>query len=608
MLFAVCVLCFCAGIHSGHVAVSVQAASRKPSGTILKRVSFKKKYTIYTGKTKIVKVRYRTGTKQKRIVWKSSNPAAVQVKASKSGKTCRIKAVSPGKVKITCWPKGREGKKLTCTITVKTRRPKIKSLTVPEKKVYVYVGDKVQNRLTVRPAGAKKSKVKYTSSNPSVAKVDSKGVVTGLKAGTTKITVKSTDGSNKKVKYKVVVRMISFEKTTATLKMGETFSNTLKGMVTRSGASGIKWSSSNPDVAKVSASGVVTAVRKGTALITAKINNKTGASATYMVNVAYPMKRTSAKFIAHRGLSAEVPENTLRAFELAGQAGFWGAETDVRKTADGHFILMHDATFQRMCGVNKKPEELTLEEIRNLKIISGNNYSLYKNDMLATTVPTLEEYLQCCLKYNMVPVIEIKMSYDREEGGVDDTPAGTGQTTGSQTETGQAAGSQMGSGQEDSSQPESGQSSGGEGVGNTSGDNQVSPGNLVEGQILQDMEIADMQDLYRITRQIMGTRDYMFIDFDYITLMKMNEVLGLENRSNITLQYISRTYDSEVRQVCETNGFEYDLYYKGVTQAAIDGIRKNGSRVNLWTVDDQDKAEDYIINGIDYITTNRRFW
>ena len=155
MLFVVYVLCFCAGIHSGYGVASVQAASRTSSGTVLKRVSFKKKYTIYTGKTKRVKVKYRTGVKQKRIVWKSGNSAVAKVKPSKSGKTCRIKAVSPGKVKITCWPKGREGKKLTCTITVKTRRPKIKSLTVPEKKVYVYVGDKGQNRLTVRPAGAK---------------------------------------------------------------------------------------------------------------------------------------------------------------------------------------------------------------------------------------------------------------------------------------------------------------------------------------------------------------------------------------------------------------------------------------------------------------------
>ena len=183
--------------------------------------------------------------------------------------------------------------------------------------------------------------------------------------------------------------------------------------------------------------------------------------------------------------------------------------------------------------------------------------------MLATTVPTLEEYLQCCLKYNMVPVIEIKMSYDRKESGEDGTVAESRQGGSSQ---------------------------------------------IVDGQILQDMVVADMQELYRITRHIMGIRDYIFIDFDYITLMKMNEVLGLDNRSNITLQYISRTYDSAVRQICEANGFEYDLNYKGVAQTGIDQIRKDGGRVNLWTVDDQDLAEGYIINGIDYITTNRRFW
>ena len=155
VLFMTCVLCICIDIGFENRAVPVQAESKKSFGAVLKRVSFKKKYTVYTGKTKRVKVKYRAGAKQKQIVWKSSNPAVAQVKPAGSGKTCRIKAAASGKTIITCWPKGKSGKKLTCTVTVKTRCPRIKALTVSEKKIYVYIGDKVQNKLTVKPVGAK---------------------------------------------------------------------------------------------------------------------------------------------------------------------------------------------------------------------------------------------------------------------------------------------------------------------------------------------------------------------------------------------------------------------------------------------------------------------
>ena len=46
--------------------------------------------------------------------------------------------------------------------------------------------------------------------------------------------------------------------------------------------------------------------------------------------------------VAHRGLSSEAPGDTVKAFELAGDAGFWGvAETDIRMTKDGKFVAVH---------------------------------------------------------------------------------------------------------------------------------------------------------------------------------------------------------------------------------------------------------------------------
>lgn len=112
----------------------------------------------------------------------------------------------------------------------------------------------------------------------------------------------------------------------------------------------------------------------------------------------------SIKLIAHRGLSGLAPENTLPAYELAGKYGYWGAETDVMETSDGYFILMHDTTVDRTTNGTGAVSDLTLSQIKNLIVDTGSNISKYPN----LKVPTMEEYLNVCKKYNLIPVIEIK--------------------------------------------------------------------------------------------------------------------------------------------------------------------------------------------------------
>ena len=50
---------------------------------------------------------------------------------------------------------------------------------------------------------------------------------------------------------------------------------------------------------------------------------------------------------AHRGDLAHAPENTLPAFQQAIQKGADGVELDVKLTADGHVIVIHDSTVDR---------------------------------------------------------------------------------------------------------------------------------------------------------------------------------------------------------------------------------------------------------------------
>jgi glycerophosphoryl diester phosphodiesterase len=99
---------------------------------------------------------------------------------------------------------------------------------------------------------------------------------------------------------------------------------------------------------------------------------------------------------AHRGLWNErVAENSMSAFSLAIRHGY-GIELDLRLTKDGQVVVFHDETLLRMCGREAKVSELSLAELRRLRL-KGT----------ADTVPTLAEVL--ALVRGRVPLlIEIK--------------------------------------------------------------------------------------------------------------------------------------------------------------------------------------------------------
>ncbi len=132
------------------------------------------------------------------------------------------------------------------------------------------------------------------------------------------------------------------------------------------------------------------------------------ASGTRSIYESYKIAPDSVRMTAHRGYSAIAPENTLPAFRLAGEYGFWGAECDTSPTADGVWIIMHDDTVDRMTDGEGKVKDLTFDEIRALTIDDGSNVADYPN----TKVPTLTEYLDVCSEYGVHPVIEIKTCAD----------------------------------------------------------------------------------------------------------------------------------------------------------------------------------------------------
>lgn len=138
----------------------------------------------------------------------------------------------------------------------------------------VYVGKKATIKVTKTKVTGK---VTFKSSNKKVATVNSKGVITGKKAGKAVITVK-VGKYTKKLTVKVKKPSFKLVKSSAKLKKGK--KTTIK--VKAAPVSKVTYKTSNKKVATVNSKGVVTAKKKGTAKITVKCN---GITRTFKVTV-----------------------------------------------------------------------------------------------------------------------------------------------------------------------------------------------------------------------------------------------------------------------------------------------------------------------------------
>ncbi len=175
-------------------------------------------------------------------------------------------------------------------VTVK-KVQSVDSLT-GSKTIYLAKGKKakLKTTVTVTPNKAANKKVTYKSSNRKVATVTDKGVITGKKAGTAKITVTSKKNKKKKttVKVKVVkgkVTSVKLNTTSETITVGDSLKLTAKVKVSAGGKKNVIWSSSNEKVATVTNKGNVKAVAAGKATITVKATDGSGKKATCKVTV-----------------------------------------------------------------------------------------------------------------------------------------------------------------------------------------------------------------------------------------------------------------------------------------------------------------------------------
>ncbi|WCN37946.1 Ig-like domain-containing protein [Aneurinibacillus uraniidurans] len=216
------------------------------------------------------------------ITWTSSNPAIATV--DENGK---VHAIKPGTVVITA--KTVEGLKVaSCRVTVPVVGTTMK---LPEA---LTVKMKTTSTLTpvFTPVNTTNKAVTWVSSNPEIATVSEKGVITPKTPGSTTITATAVDGgftASTNVTVIWAVTGIKLDKTALSLKVGEEDA-ALTATITPENATNqaITWTSSNPKIATVDENGKVHAVGSGTAIITAK-TVEGGKVATCRVSSSVPV-------------------------------------------------------------------------------------------------------------------------------------------------------------------------------------------------------------------------------------------------------------------------------------------------------------------------------
>lgn len=225
------------------------------------------------------------------------------------------------------------------------------------------------------------------------------------------------------------------------------------------------------------------------------------------------------QIIAHRGLSGIETENTAAAFVAAGNRTFFGIETDLHKTADGEYIIIHDDNTGRVASTNISVENSNFEELRKIRLFDKDGKT--REDLC---LPSFEEYLKICKRYGKIAVLELKNPF-----------------------------------------PEN-----------------------------------DIKQIFKIADREYGIENIIFISFVFENLVILRKLSKMAN-----IQYLC---DTEINQkfidTLKANNFDIDTYYPRLNIDSVLLLKKNGIKINCWTVDNKETARKLADLGVDYITTN----
>jgi len=267
----------------------------------------------------------------KDVTWKSSNKNVAKVDSKGN-----VTAIKAGTATITVTTKDGSYK-ATCKVTVKAKQqeeqkpdpkpedPKpepvvsVTGVTLSKTTLSLTEGDSSKLTATVKPSDAANKEITWSSSNTSVATVDTNGNVKAIKAGTATITVTTKDGNYtatckvtvtaKQVEPDPIVSVTGVTLNKSSLNLTEGDSSKLTATVKPSDAANkeVTWKSSNTSVATVDTNGNVKAIKAGTATIT--VTTKDG---NHTATCTVTVKEKPASYVVTITPEAQDVGSTLR--------------------------------------------------------------------------------------------------------------------------------------------------------------------------------------------------------------------------------------------------------------------------------------------------------
>ncbi len=214
-----------------------------------------------------------------KITWTSSNSKIATV--DQNGKVTLVK---PGTVVITATT--ANGLLANCTFNISQA---ITAISLDIKNKDMYVGETYRITYSVKPATATDISLRWTTSNPSAAVVDSNGLVTAKGVGQTVITAITNDGSaiftTCTINVKRTAKSLKLDVSSLTLNVGD-FYNLDVTLNPVDSTDSITFETSNPKVVTVSKRGRVTGKAAGTAIIIAKTDTGMSTFCSVIVNQA----------------------------------------------------------------------------------------------------------------------------------------------------------------------------------------------------------------------------------------------------------------------------------------------------------------------------------
>lgn len=230
-------------------------------------------------------------------------------------------------------------------------------------------------------------------------------------------------------------------------------------------------------------------------------------------------EKRNTQVIAHRGLSGIETENTNSAFVAAGNRSYYGIETDIHRTADSRFVVIHDDDLNRVAGEDICVESVDFSVLRNI-VLFDKDGSKNRDDL---RLCTLENYISICKKYGKHCVLELKSHFTEEE---------TAQFV----------------------------------------------------NIIKNYEYLE---------------NTTFISFEYENLVRVRRILPEQS-----VQFLFCKFTDELIEKLIADKFDVDVYYKALNKEIAEILHNAGLKVNCWTVDKKETAEQLAEWGIDYITSN----